>query len=268
MNLFTSTFFNTKGAGVVDNYPDATIIEIDSTFSGMGSFYLTQSNYDMITVDWGDGNIETFEGTYSNYNPSHFYDESKKYIIQIQGDSIESISFSYDVGIIRAIKCGSSLTSHENMFYECSNLAKVEEIFKIGPNSNSQSWMFRNCTSLTEITHNIFPDNGIILDAGYMFTDSGLSVVKNLIIPGAAHGHNLEGMFSSCNLHSFDFDSFFKYDDWLYARGDWMFQTNTGWKAEIPSQYFWDSNIWSLHNGMFSNCYVLKNESSIPSDWK
>lgn len=266
MNLFTSTFFN-SGDSVVDNYPDATIVEVDTNLGSAG-FILTQSNYDMITVDWGDGNIETYEGSYSNNEFDHSYEESKKYIIQIQGDSIEQIKFTYLAGsVIRAIKCGSTLTSHEDMFNGCSNLAKVEKIFKIGSNSSSQAWMFYHCSSLTEITHNLFPNNGIVLYAPYMFSYSGLTVVKNLAIPGAAIGHFLEAMFQNCNLFSFDFDSFFKNDSWT-ADGQYMFQNNTTWSDEIPSQYFWDSNYWGSTNSMFSNCYYLDNYDSIPSDWK
>lgn len=183
MNLFTSTFFNSG----TNNYPDATVVEVDSTYSGMGSFTLTQNNYDIITVDWGDGNSETFEGTYSDQGFSHFYDESKNYIIQIQGDSIDSISFSYEGGPIRAIKCGSSLTSHENMFYECGNLEKVEETFKIGEASESQNRMFAWCGNLSEITHNIFPESLGNFTAVEMFAYSGVERVSNLILPSTFH---------------------------------------------------------------------------------
>lgn len=270
MNLFTSTFFNSGDSDepVVDNYPDATIVEVDTNFGDAG-FSLIQNNYDMITIDWGDGRIQETEGTFPDNGFSHDYEESKKYIIKIQGNSIEQVKFNYfPDSVISAIKCGSSLTSHEEMFSRCPNLSKVEKTFKIGSNSNSQAWMFYYCSSLSEITHNLFPDNGITLFAPDMFAYSGLTKVKKLIIPGEVEGHELQGMFTSCNLYSFDFNSFFKYNDWTYANGTGMFQNNISWEAEIPGQYFWESSHWIEYSVMFDGCYSLVNFGDIPIDWK
>ena len=102
------------------------------------------------TIDWGDGNVETFETASTEVNTHTYIDGFEYHLISLSNYTVvDSDSFSYCSGLT-SVTIGNSVTS-------------------IGDNA------FRDCSGLTSI---IIPDSVTFIDIGAFSGYSGLKTVK------------------------------------------------------------------------------------------
>ena len=148
------------------------------------------------TIDWGDGNVETFETASTAVNTHTYTDGFEYHLISLSNYTVvDSASFNYCSGLT-SVTIGNSVTSiSNNAFRGCSSLTSVtigNSVTYIGGNAffgcsgltsvtigNSVTSIsnnaFRACSGLTSI---IIPDSVTFIDIGAFSGYSGLKTVK------------------------------------------------------------------------------------------
>ena len=147
------------------------------------------------TIDWGDGNVETFETASTEVNTHNYTDGIEYHLISLSNYTVvDSDSFSYCSGLT-SVTIGNSVTSiSDNAFRDCSGLTSIiipDSVTSIGDNAffgcsgltsvtipNSVTSMgyqaFHNCSSLTSVT---IPDSVTTISYAAFSGCSGLTSV-------------------------------------------------------------------------------------------
>ena len=147
------------------------------------------------TIDWGDGNVETFETASTVVNTHTYTDGIEYHLISLSNYTVvDSGSFSYCSGLT-SVTIGNDVTSiSDNAFRDCSGLTSIiipDSVTSIGDNAffgcsgltsvtipNSVTGMgyqaFHNCSDLTSIT---IPDSVISISYAAFSGCSGLTSV-------------------------------------------------------------------------------------------
>lgn len=280
MNNLMMILLNSSSDSNIEN---CTSWKIQYQGSSYTSFYVEFQ--DEIIIDWGDGNIETFNNYGNNYDTeiSHFYDyvpETTQFIVKIFGHHTR-VRFndgqmkSY---IIEAISCASSLNNYAQMFQHCQALKVIAKTFFI--NGNLEDYQ-TNCTSMfsqsgiQQINHNIFKNVTTPCNCFNMFYNCpNLVNVSNLEIPNES---TTMSMFDSCfNLYNVDGESLVrKWTTGHVGSHEYMFYNCYNMVGNFVEYYWWAQfdggpvNWYSFsYTGMFYNCISLINYYDIPDDWK
>ena len=147
------------------------------------------------TIDWGDGNVETFETASTVVNTHTYTDGFEYHLISLSNYTVvDSDSFSYCSGLT-SVTIGNSVTSiSDNAFRDCSGLTSIiipDSVTSISDNAffgcsgltsvtipNSVTSMgyqaFHNCSSLTSVT---IPDSVTTISYAAFSGCSGLTSV-------------------------------------------------------------------------------------------
>lgn len=145
-----------------------------------------------ITVDWGDGTIETFTTTGVK---NHSYVVAKSYTVKILGSfaSDGNIQISTNPSFVRTTSAippisgwritGADLTGpFYRTFYNCSNLTYIpSNLFMYYPNIRIVcfSQTFQGCSSLRQIPPDLFKYNTLI-NSGFNSTFNGCTSLKEI----------------------------------------------------------------------------------------
>ena len=119
-------------------------------------FYeITTEEGGFVTVDWGDGNKETFTGK-TTYTPKHVYAKAGEYIVKLTGSKFTEVGGGYASGFFRAamreilslkMPADSKDVSLFWAFYGCDNLTgNIPAWDDCITNANST---YEGCTGLT-----------------------------------------------------------------------------------------------------------------------
>ena len=129
------------------------------------------------TIDWGDGNIETFEVVDSELTTHTYLDGIEYHLISLSNYTIiDNSTFSNFIGLTNVI-IGSSVASINGSAFEgCSSLTNVTI-----PNSVTSIWdiAFKDCIGLTSIT---IPDSVTSIGIWAFYGCNKLKTVKILAV--------------------------------------------------------------------------------------
>ena len=126
------------------------------------------------TIDWGDGNVETFETASTEVNTHTYIDGFEYHLISLSNYTAFSNSAFFNCSGLTSVTIGNSVTSIGiNAFSGCSSLTSVT----IGNSvRNIGSSAFSGCSGLTSVT---IPDS-VTFMGDYAF--DGCSGLKNIKI--------------------------------------------------------------------------------------
>ena len=210
--------------------PKSMLLKVDSGSNGR-VFLPFQGAVD-VSVDWGDGTLEAFRGTYSEGEwVSHKYAPDGEYYVCIEG-VVESMTTCYDYSMpypekIQAILRWGNLeaTSYLAALKYCINLseiaadtlgafrnAPVSAIFmgctslKTVPDSlfawhagDDLSGLFLGCKALESIPAHIFAKCGQAKNFDYIFEDcSSLTAIPEGLFDDCPEVEGFQGAFSGC----------------------------------------------------------------------
>ena len=125
------------------------------------------------TIDWGDGNVETFSTASTVVNQHTYTDGIEYHLISLSNYTVIDNSAFYNCSGLTNVIIGTSVTSiRARAFYNCSGLTSVTipdsvTIIFIGA--------FGGCSGLTSVT---IPDRVTDIDIGVFSGCSGLKTVK------------------------------------------------------------------------------------------
>lgn len=164
-----------------------------------------------VTIDWGDGTIQTL-ASFSGFPVLHDYADAAKYTVKISGAFGTSGTISINTTSATLVVSTSAipnikLSTFNNLFLNCNNLIKVPSnlfhynttlttgtnifsnvfsgcskltsipvdlfIYHTGLTSNAFNATFRNCISLTNIPSNLFKYNINITTGAFINTFNG-----------------------------------------------------------------------------------------------
>ena len=150
--LFNNGLFNNNNDDGIVVPPSIPKFELQVTGNSFG--FIIQSGINpLITVDWGDGNTETFNTLDSH---EHNYSAYGIYTVKLSGsfDSGGHLQLNhyahknklYDVSKLPFI---NGLVSCSSMFENCENLQKIPtDLFRNNPQLNNFVACFSNCVAL------------------------------------------------------------------------------------------------------------------------
>ena len=123
-------------------------------------------------IDWGDGNVETFDTTSTTVNQHTYSDGIDYHLIAISGLTITDSSAFRDCSGLTSVTIGNSVTSiGRSAFDGCSGLTSVT----IPDSVTSIDWSaFDGCSGLTSIT---IPDSVTTIRLGAFYGCSGLKSI-------------------------------------------------------------------------------------------
>lgn len=236
-------------------------VEIDKPFIITAktslSFHAKGTN---ITIDWGDGTVETKDYTISTLN-THDYMDDKIYTVTFRGD-IKRLYFDkartyYESGIILG-------GYGEGEQYDNSGLLSIET--PLPPLETCDGTFFR-CTSLTSIPANLFANcENVQIFGRCFYRNIGITSIPDNLFANCKAGLNFAGTFNSCeNLTSIppqlfkenkiarDFSGVFSKCTALTEIPDRLFagMTNAVYMEDL---FAWDSGITSIPSGLFAGC--------------
>ena len=116
-------------------------------------------------VDFGDGTKQTYTGNNSSTQVNHSYSESNIYTIKITGSHS---NFRASQNTIEIIQISNSITDCSYMFYNCSSLTEIPETLTIPNLVTNCSNMFYGCSNLTAIPSTLTIPNSVT-NCSYMF---------------------------------------------------------------------------------------------------
>ena len=101
-------------------------------------------------IDWGDGNVETFETASTEVNTHTYTDGIEYHLISLSNYTVIDNSAFYNCSGLTSLTIGNSVTSiGDNAFSGCSGLTSVtipDSVTSIGDNA------FFGCSGLTSVT--------------------------------------------------------------------------------------------------------------------
>lgn len=140
-------------------------------------------------IDWGDGTVENYDSTASEY--THEFSQTGIYDVSIIGTTSISNNAFYNCTSLKSIEIPDSVTSiGDNAFYNCDSLTSVvigDGVTLIG------SEVFSGCTSLTSI---VIPEN--VTEIGNLVF-SGCTSLTSIVI-GSNVATTGASMFSDCPI--------------------------------------------------------------------
>jgi surface protein len=223
------------------------------------------NGYDF-TVDWGDGNQESFvldPGNVAHYI-EHTYDNSGIYTITISG-SFPRIYFNNEGDRLKLIEIeqwgagGINWQSFENAFHGCGNMGLTATDVPLLGHTSSMSYAFAGCSLFNG---NISKwDVSTITDMSYAFAGAS-TFNQSLYAWDVSSAVNMEGMF--LNAESFNQDLMF----WETANAtqmDNMFAGATAFSSDLshwcvtqiesePSGFAQGVDGWVLAKPSWGNC--------------
>lgn len=177
----------TQLAYTVDHAKDF-IIKIRAAAVYDYTVYLPFRNYLNCVVDWGDGNIESFQGYYNIDGVKHKYQISspETYSISVSGrvEGIDTNSVPA-MDVILAVEQWGNLNTRTVSFSKCSRLESVasDEMGFFSTVTYSYG-LFQNCKSLKTIPEGLLANAANLQDMYYAFAGSGISSVPAGLLKG------------------------------------------------------------------------------------
>jgi surface protein len=229
------------------------------------SIPLFGNGYDF-TIDWGDGNQESFVLDPGNlaHSIEHTYDISGIYTVSISGE-FPRIYFNNQGDRLKLIEIvqwgagGLNWQSFENAFHGCENLISTATDFPYLGSTYSISYAFAGCSLFNG---NISKWNvSAITDMSYAFAGAS-AFNKSLYNWDVSSAVNMEGMFQ--NAESFNQDLMF----WETANAtqmDYMFAGATSFNSDLsnwcvaniesePLGFAQGAESWVLAKPSWGNC--------------
>jgi hypothetical protein len=181
-------------------------VGIQTTFFNQTFSILILGTNPNITVDWGNGLIETFTTTGIK---TRTYATIGSYTVKIRGSfsangnirlgtSTEEKSRVWSTSIIPTIP---GLTSFSYTFFECASLESIPEgLFANNTAVTSFDNTFLFCTSLTSIPPNLFANNTAATNFNNTFAScTSLTSIPSDLFNNNVIATNFSGTFDSCN---------------------------------------------------------------------
>ena len=210
------------------------LVEVEAGSNGW--VYLPLRGGIDVTIDWGDGKIESFKGWYSDDDwISHKYVSSGKHVVCIEG-SVEAVS-----------------THNMYQMPYCEKILAVKRWGDLGV--TSYSCALKNCENLSEVaadTLGVFRNTQV----NNMFTGcKSLKAVPDSLFAWCA-GDNMSGVFLGCSsLESIPAHIFAKCRSVISFDATFMECTSL---TAVPEGLFDDCVIADTFQSVFSNCNGLK----------
>lgn len=165
----------------------------------------------MVTIDWGDGTIEE---NVTSEHPAHEYTDPDYYVVSVKGTvtALDSNGINYSgynqAGqIVEVFNWGrTGLTSMDDAFYYCSNLAKIDTD-RTGAFAKVTSFdqAFYRCGSLEEIPQGLLDHAAELLVADDMFIyATQITSVPADLLYNCPKLTTINGMFSNTSIETVD----------------------------------------------------------------
>jgi hypothetical protein len=166
-------------------YPSEMMnFEIDTNLTDENTTFkiptIETGTYENITIDWGDGTIDSNINNWNDSKLLHTYENSGIYRIQIYIRVFNGLSFNLSNDKLKLINIEQfgavDLGSTGDSFQGCSNLVSIDNGFLNTTNATNFINLFTDCASL-KVFNNIGDwDISSLLNADEMFKNVDLSV--------------------------------------------------------------------------------------------
>ena len=155
-----------------------------------------------ITVDWGDGTVETFTTT---GNKIRTYASAGNYTVKIRGSFGANGNIRLNNGAHRVISTSviptiNGLTNFDSCFVDCSSLTSIPSgLFASNTAVTSFAGCFLSCSSLTSIPSGLFASNTAVTDFSDCFSNCySLTSIPSGLFANNTAVTNFVACFISC----------------------------------------------------------------------
>ena len=255
---------------------DNSLIGTDNDSFKMFSIFIT-GQQPSITVNWGDGSIETFT---SGGTKTHTYTNSGSYTVKISGSfgSLGNIQLGtgyavakYYVKSTSAIPFIANLDNFNKTFENCIAITSLPSDlfsqFTSIASSSAFSYTFRGCTSLSSVPADLFRYNTELSFNAFYGTFTGCSSLTSLPANLFRYNTKLNKMafiltFKGCGITTIPSD-LFRYNTEITTGFNNTFDSCAS-LTTIPSGLFrYNTKMVNGFNSTFLNCTSL---SSVDAD--